>query len=347
MAKTRPIRTAVIALGRAGWGIHVRNIRGNKKFVLVDVADVMEDRLAEAKAEFNCGTYTDWRKLLRESDAELVIVASQTRDHVPMSIAAMRAGKHVMVEKPMARNAREADRALKAAKETGRIFTVHQNHHAGPDILHVKQLIRSGKLGEVFMIKRRVNSLSRRDDWQTLQKYGGGVLNNTGIHMMEQLMQFGDPPAVKVFGDFQRHVNPGDAEDHAKLVWKFQSGLVIDFEVSSAYAAPTWTWVVLGSRGAMWTDGKTCHLKYVRPSALRKLKPVDGPLALGRVYGVSGKRETLPFVTKEMPFGSKKKVNLHDCLYETIRNGKPLLVDPKAVREVHALMDRARRGTGY
>jgi len=344
MAKRTPITVGVAGLGRAGWNIHVNAIRPRKDFVLTDVVDVNEERLAEAKKEFGCATYTNWKEFVKKCQAELVIVATQSCDHAPMSIDALRAGKHVMTEKPMALNARQADRMIAARDKSGKILTVHQQRHIAPDTLHIHEVIKSRKLGRIFMVKRNACGFSRRTDWQTLKKYGGGALNNTGIHMMEQIGQLLDSPVKEVFGDLQQIVNPGDVEDHVKIVLKTERGLVVDVQISSAHAAPAWAWVLLGSRGSLWSDGKTSHLKYFKAGTLKKLKPIDGPQAAERKYGIG---ETIPWIEEEMPTASKKKINFYDELYKSIRLGKPLLVAPELVREVHRIIDRARRGTGF
>ena len=113
--KKQPIRTAVAGLGRAGWNMHVAAVRGRKDFVLTDVIDLEEKRREEARAEFGCRTFRSWSKFLRESDAELVVVATQSKDHARQSLQALKAGLHVLVETPMATRVRDADRMIAQA----------------------------------------------------------------------------------------------------------------------------------------------------------------------------------------------------------------------------------------
>ncbi|NWF97286.1 MAG: Gfo/Idh/MocA family oxidoreductase, partial [Candidatus Thorarchaeota archaeon] len=197
-------------LGRAGWDIHVAAMRGRKDFAISDVVDLEPARLAEAKAEFGCHTWRDWRRFLRESDCELVVIATQSHDHAPQSIAAMRAGKHVLVEKPMATNLRDVDRMIAVARETGRLLTIHQSARFAQDYLHIQEVIKSGKLGKVFFVRRGGYGFHRRRDWQTLRKYGGGQLNNTAVHMIDQVVQLLGSPPQAAFGDLQQIINPGD-----------------------------------------------------------------------------------------------------------------------------------------
>lgn len=343
-AKRDRIQMAVVGLGRAGWDIHVAAIRGRKDFVLVEAVDLEESRLAEARGEFGCRTWRNFRRFLRESDAELVVIATQSKDHAWMSWEALQAGKHVLCEKPVATRPRDLDRLLTVAKESGRIFTVHQSARLAPDFLHVRQVIRSGVLGRVFFIKRGSYGFSRRNDWQVLRKYGGGQLNNNGVHLVDQVMQLLDSPAKAVFGDLQQVLNPGDTEDHVKVVIRAESGMVADVEVTTACATPPPAWVVMGDRGSLVSDGKTFRLRYYVGPKLRPLRPVDSTMVASRTYGTG---ETIPFKEETVPAASPSKRSFYDYLYDSIRRGKPLLVTPESVQRTMSVLQAARKGTTF
>jgi predicted dehydrogenase len=338
-----PIKMAVVGLGRAGWDIHVRAIRGRKDFQLVEAVDLEKSRLEEARAEFHCRTFTDFKQFLRESRAELVVIATQSKDHASMSIAALAAGKHVLTEKPMAISLRETDRVLAAAKQSKGLFTVHQNVRLAADLLHIKQVMKSGLLGDIFMIKRGQYSYGRRRDWQVLRKYGGGNLLNNGVHAVDQVLQLLDSPVKDVFGDLQRVLNPGDREDHVKVVIRAKSGMVADVEVSTAVTISPYTWMLVGSRGTLISDGKTSRLRY-HTSKLPQLRPVDKHLVPSRAYD---RIDTIEFIEKEMPSSAPSKRNFYDYLYDSIRKGKPLLVTPESVRKTMYVLQQARRGTPF
>jgi predicted dehydrogenase len=334
----------VVGLGRAGWDIHVRAIRGRKDFLLTDVVDLEQSRLEEARAEFGCRTHRDFRAFLRDSEAELAVIATQSKDHAWMSWEALEAGKHVLSEKPMATRLRDVDRVLAAAKASRRLFTVHQNARLAPDLRHVQEVIRSGLLGRVFMIKRGSYSFGRRNDWQTLRKYGGGQLNNNGVHMVDQVLQLLDSPVKAVFGDLQQILNPGDTEDHVKVVIRAESGMVADVEVSTACAVPPPAWVVMGDRGTLISDGKTSRLRYYLGRRLRPLKPVDSHMVATRSYGIG---ETIEFKEETLPSASPWPRDFYDYLYDSIRKGKPLLVTGESVRNTMYVLQEARKGTAF
>src|SRR5687768_1368532 len=97
-----PIRTAIVGLGRAGWGIHVAGLKDRNDFKIVTCIDPEAERRKEAEDTLGCRTHADWKEFIKNpADAELVIIATASGMHVPMSIDALKAGLHVLTEKPM------------------------------------------------------------------------------------------------------------------------------------------------------------------------------------------------------------------------------------------------------
>ena len=340
--KSEPIRRAVAGLGRAGWSLHVAAIRGRKDFVLTEVMDLEEARLAEAQAEFGCRTFRDWKSFLKVSEAELVVVATQSHDHAPMSLQALAAGKHVLVEKPMATRFSDVDKLIAAAKKSRKLLTVHQSARFHPDYLHLQEILRRGVLGRIFEIKRGGYGFARRNDWQTLRKYGGGQLNNNGVHLIDQVVQLLDSRVTAVFGDLQQILNPGDGEDHVKVVFRAESGMLAEVEITQS-ALPQPAWVVLGTRGTLISDGETFRLRYV-VGKLKPLKPIDAKAVAGRKYGLG---EKIEFKEETLPAAITPKRNFYDYLYDSIRKGKPPYVTPKSVRNTMEVMRLARKGTQF
>ena len=343
-AKSGPVTMAVAGLGRAGWNIHVSAIRGRKDFVLTEVMDLDESRLSEAEAEFGCCTYRDWGKFLRESKAELVVVATQSQDHARMSWQALEAGKNVLVEKPMATRLRDIDRMIAAAEASGKLLTVHQSARMAPEYWFIQDVVRSGVLGRIFSIKHGSYGFGRRNDWQTLRKYGGGQLNNNGVHIIDQVVQLIDSPITQVFGDLQQVLNPGDCEDHVKVVFRAENGVVADIEITTACALPLPSWVLMGTRGTLISDGTNARLRYTEAKKLPALKPIDSIAAVGRKYGTG---ENLTFTEETRPASLTPPKNFYDYLYDSLRKGKPLLVTPESSQRTMQVMQLARKCTPF
>lgn len=333
---------AVAGLGRAGWDIHIAAIRGRKDYVLTDVVDPRKERLHEAQKEFGCQIFEDFRSFIRTTKAELIVIATQSQDHAKHAILALNSGKHVLVEKPMATKLSDVDKIIATAKANGRILTVHQSARLDPGYIQIQSIIKEGILGRLFYIRRGLYVFARRNDWQVLRKYGGGQLNNNGVHLIDQAVGLLDSPVKDVWGDLQQILNPGDTEDHVKVVVRAESGLVLDIEVTTACALSLPSWVLMGARGTLISDGTTIKLRYTAAKRLPKLKPVDDTAAIGRKYGTG---ETIEFIEKQFPAGATSVPSFYDCLNDSIRRGKPLLVTPESVRQTMQVLQRARKGT--
>ena len=260
-----------------------------------------------------------------------------------MTLAVLAAGKHVLVEKPMATKFSDIDKMIAAAKKSGTLLTVHQSARFSPELLHIQEVVRRGVLGKVFNVQHTATGFSRRNDWQTLSKYGGGQLNNNGVHLIDQVLQVLDSPAVSVFGDLQQILNPGNVEDHLKVVFRTESGAVGEVLIAvCALSLPTW--VVMGTKGSLICDGKTSKLRYVA-GKLPTLRPIDSKAVANRRYGIPG--EKIEFREEEIPATATSAKNYYDYLYDSLRKGKPLFVTAESVRRTMDVLRLARKGTKF
>lgn len=343
-----PIRCGVVGLGRIGWAYHAQEIIKHPGFTLAAVCDLEQSRLEEAHQLTGCATYTGFPELIGDANVELVIVASQSIDHEPMTLAALEAGKHVLCEKPAALNATGVARMNAAAQNAQRIFSVHHNYRLNSEFLYVREQIQSGVLGQIQRIKRRNQSFSRRNDWQVLRKYGGGMTGNWGIHLVDQCLCLLDSPIRDVWGDVKQIFNPGDAEDDIKAIIRGESGMTLDIDMSSACAAPEPTWVVSGNHGTLWITGNKAHLKFFDPGELPALEVQDGHLAAGRKYGVTSGSVEIPWQEREEPtVPSGTYAGFYDNLLDAIREQKELLVTPQSALQTYEILDLIRKGSAF
>src|SRR6476659_7228825 len=133
-----PLRYGIVGLVRAGWNIHVHQLRGRSDARIAAVAAPVPERRDAAPREFSCKTYTSLSKLLKQDDIDVVVIATPSVTHASDTIKSLRAGKHVVVEKPMAMSLAQADSMIRTAEETGRKLFIHQNYRFFPEFLHLK-----------------------------------------------------------------------------------------------------------------------------------------------------------------------------------------------------------------
>ena len=143
-----PIKAGVVGLGRAGWGIHVRQMRERDDFKVVAVADTNEERRQQAKDELGADTFEDLTSMLNGSDAEFIVVATANLDHAKHTIEVSEAGRHVLVEKPMATSVPDADAMIAAAEKAGKMLTIHQSGRWFPAFRFAQQMLSDERLGK-------------------------------------------------------------------------------------------------------------------------------------------------------------------------------------------------------
>src|SRR5512138_1746048 len=124
--KTGRIRMAVSGLGRVGWPFHCAQLAKHPEFEFVAVQDLEPARRAEAERTYGVKSYESFTQMLKESRLDAVAIATPTHLHRAMTVEALRAGCHVMLEKPMAPGAADAQAIVAEAARQKRILTVYQ-----------------------------------------------------------------------------------------------------------------------------------------------------------------------------------------------------------------------------
>ncbi|MCY4526760.1 MAG: Gfo/Idh/MocA family oxidoreductase, partial [Anaerolineaceae bacterium] len=142
----RKVQYALIGAGAAVRRMHDVAIEKSDNEVIA-VCDVLEDRARAAGAHFNCPWFTDYRQLLDEIRPEAVVIIAQHRFHAEIAVAALRAGAHVLCEKPMGLQVAEADAMNQAAAEADRLLAINYQQRTRPETVAAKRIIDSGQLG--------------------------------------------------------------------------------------------------------------------------------------------------------------------------------------------------------
>ncbi len=234
--------TAVVGLGvgRA----HAEAYASLPESTLVALCDQNPERLRAANEHYGVSAYSDVADLLHDERVEVVSVATPHPSHAAIAIAAMESGRHVIVEKPMTVDLREADRMVECARRTGRTLGVIFQRRFWPASWRVKRAIASGKLGspvsaECELTWWRTEEYYARDPWRgRWDTEGGGVLCNQGIHALDMLQWFmGDIDTVWAHWANLSHPYI-EVEDNAVAAVVFKSGAlgVIRMSTSSRYS---------------------------------------------------------------------------------------------------------------
>jgi predicted dehydrogenase len=334
----------VLGVGRAGWGMISQEVKDRPDIRIAAGCDIIKDRPQKLAAAFGATPYTNRKKFLQDPNVELVVVATRSRDHAAMSIEALKAGKHVLVEKPMALNAKQADKMIAAAKESGRTLLVRHNRRFDAPFLQAKEIVASGKLGPIFLIRLRQHGYQRRNDWQTLKEFGGGQLFNWGPHLVDWGMRLLGSPAKDVWSDLKRVAAVGDAEDQVKILIRGENGVVVDIEISGGVAIGQPNWQLCGTHGAAVIHGNECHLRYLDRTGMQEITadpetPKDG--------ASFGNAEKLTWIEEKFPVAPKQTFEFWQEVHKAIKQGTPFPVTLEEARDNLRVIDLARKGTGF
>jgi scyllo-inositol 2-dehydrogenase (NADP+) len=341
----QPVRIAIAGLGRAGWDLHAAALADLPgAYLLAAACDPDPARRQEARERFGCRVCADLPALLAEADFELLVLATPSQGHAAEALAALAAGRHVVVEKPMAQSLEQADAMIAAAQASGQVLTVHQNYRYAADFLKVKEVIASGRLGRLLEIKISAHQFARRWDWQTSRQQGGGMLANLGAHLVDIALQLIDDPEPEVFCDLQTTpLYAGDAESHVKIILRPRLGPLVDLEMTTACAYPQEQWLVLGTQGTLSGSRERIRWKWFDPASLPPLSLETGP-APGRSY-----QSDTPVWQED---SLQVQVDWHGDvlrfyrdLHASLRQRAPLAITPASVRRAMALIERCRRST--
>ncbi len=183
-------RVGVIGGGGSIGQQHILSFQQSPFAKVVAIAETSEPRGQESLKRFGIpDLHRDYRALLRRKDIDVISIALPNYLHARVAIAALQAGKHVMLDKPMATNARDAARILAAAKRARRVFMVGQNMRFNPDSQQLKAMIQDGALGEIYHANAywlRRSGIPRIGSWFTRKKFaGGGACYDIGVHLLD------------------------------------------------------------------------------------------------------------------------------------------------------------------
>jgi len=219
------LKLGLIGAGGIVRGAHYRAIsKLTEDIKVVAVADVVRTAAEAIVREFNAEyVFEDYNELLNLKEVDAVLITVPNYLHARAAIDALEAGKHVLCEKPMAINGFDAERMVEVQKKTGRTLMVALNNRFRRDVQHLKILIESGELGDIYYAKSgwmRRAGIPGWGGWFTNQsKSGGGPLIDIGIHMLDlALYIMGNPKPVSVVGSTYKKF--GHMEQGKSRVWK-------------------------------------------------------------------------------------------------------------------------------
>ena len=195
---------------------------------LVAVADINEDVLARVQDKYGCRAYSNYSELLQDEEVELVIVCLPHFLHMEASVAALSAGKHVLVEKPMAIDVEQCDRMIEEANKSQKLLSVGHMHHFFPKNVEVKRMLDDQELGELVMVRDegyRPFHVEGRAQWYLDKATQGGLWYQNGIHLIDRCSWWVGSRVVAVKAMIGSRFYDFSADDVAMAMLHFENGV--------------------------------------------------------------------------------------------------------------------------
>jgi predicted dehydrogenase len=220
-------------VGVGGFGGYRRErMRESGVFNQAAVTDRNAETLAKAAQQEGAQPFGSFEEMLKAPGLEGIVISTGADSHAPLSLAAMRAGKHVFVEKPLCPMASEVSELRRTTRETGRIYGVGHNHEPSDPIHQLtRNFIDEGRLGTVACYEKNTSHSGgleiKPGDWRGLaDRNPGGMLFQCGVHALHTLQElFGPVVAVQAMMRYDANPNTQTA-DVANVLLRHESGLV-------------------------------------------------------------------------------------------------------------------------
>ncbi len=249
-----PLRVVVAGAGAQIFSAHRRGLAAIGARV-AGVQDVDAERAGRVGEEYGCPVHADLASLLAEP-ADLAVILAPHPFHADLAVASLRAGRHVLVEKPMAVQVAEADRMVAEAERTGLVLAVAFQQRTRPEVREARRLVSEGFLGDlrradVLATWPRRHAYFQTAPWRgTWRGEGGGVLINQGQHDLDLLRHLAGQPA-RLRAWTSTRVHPVETEDSVQAMVEWPGGATGSIHISTAEVDESQRIELTGSRGRL------------------------------------------------------------------------------------------------
>jgi predicted dehydrogenase len=272
---------APVGVGLIGYGAiardHAASIAGVAGLRLAGVCDISAERRDLAAHEWSVPVHSSAAGMLDDPDVSMVVVGTPPVAHAESVLAALAAGKHVVCEKPFALRVDEVDRMTDEAAARDRVLTVYQSRRWDPDFIAMRDVVRSGGIGEPFYMESFIGGYSHPCGyWHSHEPVSGGTIYDWGSHYFDWILQL-FPGAVKTVSAHahKRVWHDVTNSDQVRVDLTFANGAEASFLQSDIAVAMKPKWYVLGTRGAVVGEWREEPVPADFPARVKVLRPAE------------------------------------------------------------------------
>lgn len=342
------VSIAMIGYGAIGFE-HGTAIRDTAGLEYALVCDRSEARLAAARQAFpDVQTTAKIAEVEDDPAIDAVIVCTPPNTHAAVAERMLRAGKHVVVEKPFCITTAEADVLIRLAEDHDRVITVYQNRRWDPDFLAIRQAIAEGAIGEVFHVETFIGGFSHPCDfWHSHEPVSGGVFYDWGSHYLDWILTLLPGPVQDVRASAHKRVwHDVTNADQATVTIRFGDGREAEFMHSDVAALLKPKWYILGTKGAIvadWRRETVTRRKWSGDLIEERLAPAEAlPIVTMATRSADGRIHEQRLALPAAPVNP-----FHRNLADHLLAGEPLAVRPTSSRRNIAVMEAAAHSAAH
>ncbi|MEG0848082.1 MAG: Gfo/Idh/MocA family oxidoreductase [Niameybacter sp.] len=332
-------KLAIVGLGGMG-GWHYENI--TKRIDEIDVVgayDIREEVRPHIEA-LGLKCYNSLEELVNDKEIDIVTIATPNDVHKDIAITCMRHGKHVVCEKPVTMNAQELEEVMAVQKETGKLFSVHQNRRWDKDYVIIKKVIEEQMIGKACMIENRVQgSRQAMHGWRAYKINGGGMMLDWGVHLVDQLLDMIPAPVVDVYADLHALYSE-EVDDNLKVMLKFENEVSAIVEVATNCFINQARWHVIGEEGTAVINDWSCNGQIVKLNTEEAMEWADAI-----VYTEAGPTRTMAprpsetTINLPLPEAASDWTDYYKNIVSVLDGTAELIVKPEQCLRVMKVID--------
>lgn len=333
--------------GRTIWSTnidHVEPFEGEmtcditKYLELAGVYDINPAR-NEWAANHGINVYENYEAMLADETLDAVLIATPNHLHKEEAISAMRAGKHVLCEKPVMMSSEELVEVMTVSKETGKVFYPRQNREWDEDFLIVKKIYDEKLIGDVFNIKCRImGSRGIPGDWRGIKAYGGGMMLDWGVHIIDRIVKMVPEKITNLFCHCT-YITNDECDDGFQLHLTFESGLTVNLEVGTCHFVNEPLWCVYGDKGSAMINSWNLDGKMTRLVSWDDKDATPILAGAGLTKTMAPRDGGSSIVTTDLPRFDYDRNELYRNFVEVCRGAAPQIVTQEHALRVLKLME--------
>jgi predicted dehydrogenase len=325
-AQEQPMKLGVIGLGTRGNQAHVATLRKLPEAKITAICDIQSDRMQQINDGLpaKAATYVDYRELIKDPNVGIVVIATPGYLHREMALAALTAGKDLVLEKPLALNYRDAVEIVRAAEKSGRIVAVGMQRRYSDADAQFQAALDSGMIGDVKMIvysEYRGDwnpgtwlytdpATGRKTSWRRLARTAGSTELEFSIHALAMVANMVKSPLVRLAasGGVVHYKDGRDTRDVVGILADFAGGARLDYTFNLFAQGVRESLTVVGEKGVLQRSSR------------------------GALTSTIGGQQQEVKIEVNLPPGSAE-VRMYREFFQSVRDRKQSVISPRVALE--------------